>query len=103
MNIQPIATSLNEEEINYTFELKQNYPNPFNPTTSIEFSLPNNGNVQLTVYDALGREAAFTDFGSMSAGSHSVEYDAAELSSGVYYYKLDFNGQSQIKKMMLVK
>lgn len=99
----PVSTSVGDEEINYTFKLEQNYPNPFNPTTSIEFSLPSNGEVQLTVYDTLGREVTFTEFGRMSAGLHSVEFDAAKLSSGVYFYKLNFKGQSLIKKMTLIK
>ena len=85
------------------FELNQNYPNPFNPTTSISFSLENNSNVQLAVFDAKGALVANLVNGNVNSGAHSVEFNAAGLSTGVYYYTLNVNNISTTKKMMLLK
>jgi len=85
------------------FELNQNYPNPFNPVTNIKFSLPKAGFVNLVVYDALGRKAAELVAGNYSAGTYKVDFDASGLSSGVYFYKLETEGFTEIKKMMLIK
>lgn len=84
-------------------ELSQNYPNPFNPATQIRFAVPVSGEVRLAVYDLLGREIAVLVNGGMSAGSHSVNFDAASLGSGVYVYRLDAAGQTLTRKMTLVK
>ena len=85
------------------YELNQNYPNPFNPTTSISFSLENNSNVQLAVFDAKGALVANLVNGSVNSGAHSVEFNAAGLSTGVYYYTLNVNNISTTKKMMLLR
>ncbi len=88
------------------FELVQNYPNPFNPVTKIDYSIPSNGNVTLVIYDALGKEVSKLVNGNLQAGYYSVDFNASQLASGVYYYKLDLNGQnkfSDTKKMLLVK
>jgi plastocyanin len=85
------------------FELTQNYPNPFNPTTKINFSVPANGNVRLTVYNVLGQEITTLVNGFMKAGSHTVQFNAANLNSGLYFYKLESNNLAQVKKMMLLK
>jgi hypothetical protein len=84
-------------------ELSQNYPNPFNPATQIRFAVPVSGEVRLAVYDLLGREVAVLVNGGMSAGSHTVNFDAASLGSGVYVYRLDAAGQTLTRKMTLVK
>ncbi len=83
--------------------LAQNYPNPFNPTTTISFSLANAGLVNLTVYDMLGREVEVLINKEMNAGTHTVQFDAANLSSGIYLYKLTSVSFTQIRKMMLIK
>ncbi len=83
--------------------LKSNYPNPFNPTTTIRFSLPTPSNVQLSIYDMLGRQVAILIDGKRSAGNHSINFDASDLSSGIYIYRLNANGLSQSRKMLLVK
>jgi sugar lactone lactonase YvrE len=102
--VNPATGIKNDKELlNKEFELQQNYPNPFNPTTSIEFSLPDNGDVELTIFDTLGREVADIAVGAMSSGVHSIDFDAAELMSGVYFYKLNYDGRSLVKKMILVK
>lgn len=85
------------------FALNQNYPNPFNPTTTIEFSLPAPSDVSLKVYNVIGQEVASLVDGPMGAGSHSVQFDASNLSSGVYFYRLTAGGVTQSKKMSLLK
>lgn len=90
-------------EIAEEFSLEQNYPNPFNPSTVIKFALPTNGNVQITVFDAAGREVNTLVNGFMNNGVHTVEFNASGLSSGVYFYKLKTEGFEQTKKMLLVK
>ncbi len=85
------------------FNLAQNYPNPFNPATKIDFSVPMNSNVKLTVYNVLGQQIAVLVNGFLKSGNHSVDFNAAGLNSGLYFYKLESNGVSLVKKMMLVK
>lgn len=87
------------------FELNQNYPNPFNPSTAISFSLPADHVVNLHIYDTLGRRVATLIASErMSAGRHLIQYDASELASGLYLYRVDLgNGQSITRKMTLIK
>ncbi len=91
------------------FALEQNYPNPFNPTTVIAYQLPTASNVSLKVYDVLGKEVMTLVSGRQDAGSYNYTLNASNLSSGVYFYRLQAgttNGASsfvQTKKMMLVK
>ena len=86
-----------------SFILSQNYPNPFNPSTVIRFQLSVVGKVTLKVYDILGKEVATLVNGVKNAGNYSVEFNASNLTSGVYFYKLESNGFSEVKKMMLIK
>ena len=83
--------------------LHQNYPNPFNPTTQIPFELPNTSQVQLEVFDMVGRRVATLVNGQITAGSHSVDFNASRLSSGVYMYRLSTPNQLLIRKMTLMK
>ncbi len=85
------------------FELYPNTPNPFNPTTQIKFSLPQATDVKLAVYDVLGRRVATLLNGKRKAGEHSVTFEAGNLSSGVYIYRLEAEGVSKSRKMLLVK
>ncbi len=89
--------------IPHQVELSQNYPNPFNPSTTIQYSIPNGGHVSLVVYDVLGRQVAVLESGFKSAGSHSVNFDASSLASGVYMYRLQAGEFNVIKKMLVVK
>ncbi len=90
-------------ELPATFELRGNYPNPFNPTTTIEFDLPEAVNVQLTVFDALGRRVKTLVDGSLEAGTHSVRFDASQLPSGLYLYRIQAGQHHQVRSMMLIK
>jgi hypothetical protein len=85
------------------YALRQNYPNPFNPKTSISFDLEQSGFVKLTVYNPMGQQVTAVVSGEMPAGSHTVTFDASNLPSGMYLYRLEVNGFSATKKMLLMK
>ncbi|MBK9228934.1 MAG: T9SS type A sorting domain-containing protein [Ignavibacteria bacterium] len=85
------------------FELSQNYPNPFNPSTRINYQLPNDGNVKISVFDNSGKEVMTLANGFKTAGYYSVDMNASALSSGVYFYHLTAGDFSAVKKMLLVK
>ncbi|MDF1612833.1 T9SS type A sorting domain-containing protein [Stygiobacter electus] len=85
------------------YTLYQNYPNPFNPSTTINFSLPKTEYVTLNVFDALGNEITTLVNAEMPSGEHSVVFDAKNLSSGVYFYKLQSGEFVQVNKMILMK
>jgi hypothetical protein len=100
----PTTSSEEELEIVDEFALNQNYPNPFNPTTNISFSLKDAAPVKLTVYNLLGQEVATLISGKvMNAGTHSVAFNAASLSSGVYIYRLEAGSFVSNKRMTLIK
>lgn len=96
-------TSVNDGINPYSYELKQNYPNPFNPKTTIEFSIPEKQNVELSVYNSLGQKVKALINKELDAGKHFVEFDASELTSGIYFYKLKSGQFTSIKKMVLLK
>ena len=84
--------------------LSNNYPNPFNPSTNIEFTLPSDGRVVLKVYNILGQEVAELFDGEAQAGRIlQVRFDATEMSTGLYFYQLQFGGKTLMKRMLLVK
>ena len=90
------------------YNLSQNYPNPFNPTTTISYSIPNiasslNSNVTLKIYDLLGREVNTLVNEIKQPGSYQVQFDARELSSGIYFYTLNAGDFYQTKKLVLLK
>ena len=85
------------------FSLSQNYPNPFNPATTIEYSIPEDGFVMLKVYNALGQEVTRLVNGNAKAGIHHVTFDASNLTSGVYFYSVQSNNETIVKKMMVLK
>jgi hypothetical protein len=91
------------DNIPKTFALGQNYPNPFNPVTTIRYDLPQNEHVRLAVYDILGREVAVLVNSEVAAGVHTAHFNASNLGSGVYIYRLDTAGKSIIKSMTLIK
>ncbi len=85
------------------YDLYQNYPNPFNPTTKIKFSLPENAKVKIAVYDILGRELTTLINKNIEAGYHSINFDAAQFTSGVYLYTIETSKFTKVKKMLLLK
>jgi hypothetical protein len=85
------------------FALHQNSPNPFNPTTSISYEIDKPGFVRLSVFNLIGQEVAILVNGNQTAGRQTANFDAADLSSGLYFYKLTTGGQTAIRKMTLVK
>lgn len=85
------------------YSLHQNFPNPFNPVTTIRYNVSENGYVTLKIYDMLGREIRTLVSENLGAGKYQTTFDASGLASGVYFYKLDVNGYTESKKMMLVK
>jgi glucuronoarabinoxylan endo-1,4-beta-xylanase len=85
------------------FAHPQNYPNPFNPTTAISYQLPVASEVSLKVYDLLGREVATLLNERRNAGVHRINFNATNLSSGTYFYRLQAGTFTQTKKMILVK
>ncbi len=85
------------------FNLKQNYPNPFNPQTTIEFDIPENSNVKVVVYNSLGQFIAKLVDTDLNAGSYRTSFNAAEFSSGIYYYRMTANNTIYINKMILIK
>jgi hypothetical protein len=85
------------------FVLEQNYPNPFNPSTVISYQLTSGGFVSLAIYDQLGREVKTLVNKFESAGSHSVQFNADNLPSGIYLYKIKDGNYSATRKMLLLK
>lgn len=85
------------------FTLNQNYPNPFNPVTQIQYSLPHDGAVQLTVFDVSGKEVKNLVQAYQPAGYYTVSFNGADLNSGTYFYVLKIDGFTETKKMMLIK
>jgi len=85
------------------FKLSQNYPNPFNPSTTISYEIPVDGAVSLKIFDMSGKEVMNLVDGVKNAGYYSINFNASNLSSGIYFYKLSANDFSSVKKMMLVK
>ncbi|MBZ0199054.1 MAG: T9SS type A sorting domain-containing protein [Ignavibacteriaceae bacterium] len=106
-----VTTGENTAEIIWGYSLEQNYPNPFNPTTNIKFTLPSPSqgegpgvrSVTLKVYDLLGREITTLVNKELAAGSYVVNFDAKDLGSGIYFYKLNVGSFSQTKKMIVLK
>jgi hypothetical protein len=90
-------------ELPTEYALEQNFPNPFNPMTQISFNLPHSGNISLTVYDMLGRVVDVLVDGYKSAGRHALLFDATELASGLYIYRLQSGTFVQSRKMLLLR
>lgn len=85
------------------YSLEQNYPNPFNPNTTIDYSIPKSGDVKLTVFDVMGREVKILINRHQNAGIYSVQFNANELSSGIYLYRLTSGEFSLVRKLILLK
>ena len=103
MNPPNAIGDLNEATMPTDFALNQNYPNPFNPTTTITYSINKAAKVNLTVYNILGKEVATLVNQVQNANSYDVSFDGTNLSSGVYFYKLQVGANVETKKMVLMK
>jgi len=102
--IYTIPTSSEDEAVTVTkFELEQNYPNPFNPATSIQYAIGSKQFVSIKVYDLLGNEVAKLVSEEKPAGSYKIDFDASNLSSGIYYYRIVTGSFTDTKKMILLK
>jgi hypothetical protein len=104
--VEPFIPVVGFREVPGEYVLEQNFPNPFNPTTSIVFSLPEETEVTLKVYSILGQEiATLISNKYLDAGEHEITFDASNLSSGVYFYRMNFGDgtYSTMKKMLLLK
>lgn len=97
------GTSVGDDNLPTQFALNQNYPNPFNPTTNISYSIPTASNVSLEVFNLQGQRVASLVNGFQSSGAHSVNFDASNLSSGVYIYRLRAGNNVMMNKMTLIK
>jgi hypothetical protein len=102
--IEKVSIPIDEQgELITEFRLSQNYPNPFNPTTNINFSIPQSGPVTLKVFDISGREIVTLVDGVQTTGQHSVNFDAANLASGIYIYQLTAGSKVETRSMLLIK
>jgi hypothetical protein len=99
----PVGIASNNNENPFLYKLEQNYPNPFNPVTNISFALPQQGHVELKVFNSLGMEVASLLNSFMNAGNHTVSFDASKLSSGVYFYTMSVSDFRDTKKMIVLK
>ncbi|OGU63114.1 MAG: hypothetical protein A2V66_04830 [Ignavibacteria bacterium RBG_13_36_8] len=83
--------------------MHQNYPNPFNPSTTIRYGLPKDSQVKVIVYDMLGQKVAELVDQYQDAGYHEVSFEASDLNSGIYLYKIEAESFTKIKKMIFLK
>ena len=98
VGIKPVSSAVPDN-----FSLSQNYPNPFNPSTNIKFSIPKLSIVKIIIYDELGRDISTLVNEQLPAGTYKVDWNAEKYSSGVYFYSLKTDGNSETRKMILVK
>jgi len=98
-----VSVEVENSEIPETYLLSQNYPNPFNPSTQINFSVPDPSMVRVTVYDLVGREIEVLVSEFLEAGNYKTIWNAAGYSSGIYFYRLETDNFTQVKKMILMK
>lgn len=105
LNEQTVISLKNEalQEKPANFVLHQNYPNPFNPSTTISYDIPEQGAVQLIIYNALGQQVAVLENAVKQAGTYQVKWDASNNASGIYVYKITFANTVLTKKLMLIK
>lgn len=100
---KPIISSLDDVATITDYQLEQNYPNPFNPSTTIKFSLPVSSFVTLKIFDSLGSEISTLVSEKLIAGTHKIDWDASNLTSGIYFYRLAANDFVNTKKLILLK
>lgn len=94
---------IGSNEIPSKYHIEQNYPNPFNPVTRIDFSIPENGNIKIEIFDAAGKLIEILADKEFNAGFHSIEWNGSNVSSGIYFYRISTKQFTETKKMMLLK
>jgi hypothetical protein len=99
----PVFTGVENYELPTTYQLNQNYPNPFNPSTKIQYCLPENTMVNLTIYNSIGSEVETLVNTFQGPGIYLIEWHSNNLPSGIYFYKLKTSKFSALKKMLLLK
>lgn len=102
-NTDPIGGKNLTSQQSNDYKLFQNFPNPFNPTTKISYAIKKEGNVSLTVFNLVGQEIAVLVNEKQTKGNYEVEFNASDLTSGVYLYKLQINGFTSVKRMTVIK
>jgi hypothetical protein len=103
LQVSLLTTEINDEPVEYKFNLSQNYPNPFNPSTTIKFSIPRTSFVTIKIFNSIGAEVNTLLNKSLHAGNHQVTFSANELPSGVYFYRMTAEDYSKSYKMLLIK
>jgi len=106
LNVKVIVSDIDNFRIRTipeAFHLNQNYPNPFNPSTKIKFLLPKSETVEIDVYNAIGQWIKTLLNQKLPAGQHELEFNASDLASGLYYYRISAGDFTDIKKMVLLK
>jgi hypothetical protein len=98
-----VENTTTQAKVPLQYGLEQNYPNPFNPSTTIRFKMPSKGFATLKVYDMIGREVRTLVNGLREAGTHDVKFDASDLPSGVYFYRINAGAFAETKKLVLIK
>jgi hypothetical protein len=98
-----LSGAVSEAEVPHVFSLSQNYPNPFNPTTKVAYSLPSTQHVNLTIYNVLGQTVTTLVDEVQQAGAYEAEWNATDVSSGVYFYRLTTDQNVETRKMLLLK
>ena len=100
-----VNVSVEEDDLGIPkeLELSQNYPNPFNPSTNIKFSIPEASTVSLVIYNSIGQRVSTLVDSQLSAGKYTYSWDASNVSSGVYFYKLKSNNSIITKQLLLIK
>ena len=104
-NTDPIPVNKEKSSLQQSedYKLYQNFPNPFNPVTKISYKIQKEGTVSLKVYNLVGQVVGTLVNEKQNAGTYEVEFDASDLTSGVYLYKLQINGFSSVKRMTVIK
>jgi flagellar hook assembly protein FlgD len=100
---QVMSTTAKVVPVPVEYSLSQNYPNPFNPTTTIAYALPEAARVTVSVYNTLGQVVAELVDGQVEAGYHTVSWEASDVASGVYFYRIEANDFTATKRMILMK
>ncbi|HSD62324.1 MAG TPA: M1 family aminopeptidase [Ignavibacteriaceae bacterium] len=100
--ITPVSVEQNDLKPDH-YHLAQNYPNPFNPSTTIEYSIPNGGIVKIMIFNILGEEIRTLENGYKEAGVYKINFNASDLPSGIYYYRIESGNFISVRKMILLK